>query len=189
MTNVSKSPERNTFQKEAYIARCEKEGTEPSESYLELFEIRNTKDLEWAKEEHTNDLEYDLRTTNWILEKARTNEYYAQNIYAALCNMRWCNVKGTDPAVTMNILKDELWSCSWRSAGGIVADMLEKGDYIDWYCSGMGGLNREYNDDETDAEWKARTKYVPEGVVTDEIKDDFQKIGWVPVPYDDSEQI
>ena len=182
---VSKSPERNTFQKENYLKRCAEEGKEPSQAYLEMFENWNTQDLEWAEEPKQNDLEYDLRTCDWILAKARANDYYAQNIYAALCNMRWCNVKGNDPAVTMEILKDELWSCTWRSAGGIVADMLQKGDYIDWYCSGMGGLNQDYLGNETDEEWQQRTKYVPEGVVTDEIREDFGKIGWVPSPWPD----
>jgi hypothetical protein len=135
----------------------------------------------WAEEnaqyEHRleNDLEYDLRTTEWILEKARTRDDYAQNIYAAMCNMRWQRLD------VFPILKEEYWSCSWRSAGGIVADMLQKGDYIDWYCSGMGGLSQDWNKDkETFEQWQARTKYVPEGSVTDEIRADFQKLGWIP---------
>ena len=52
----------------------------------------------------------------WFLEKIRTRKDYAQNVYAALCNMRW------QPAEVIPILKDEYWTCSWRSAGGIVAD-------------------------------------------------------------------
>jgi hypothetical protein len=174
--NVSSSPERHTFQAEGYIARCEKAGTEPSEDYLEMFKTfrqqdeENMVNPEWQKD----NLEYDLRSTIWILEKARAQDYYAQNIYAAMCNMRWQRV-GMWPA-----LKDQYWSCSWRSAGGIVADMLGKGDYIDWYCSGMGGLNREFDGDETNEQWRARTGYVPEGTVTEEIRKDFQILGWVP---------
>ena len=180
---VSKSPERNTFQKEAYIERCKKEGKEPNAAYLKMYDDWNKLGDKWAEEEHSNDLEYDLRTTDWILEKARTRDSYAQNIYAAMCNMRWANVKGIDPAVTMDLLKDEMWSCSWRSAGGIVADMLQKGDYIDWYCSGICGDG--YDGSETAEEWAKRTGYVPEGVVTDEIREDFGKIGWVPSPWPD----
>ncbi len=174
----SSSPERHTFQKEGYIKRCEEEGKEPREDYLNLFKTfreqdeENLVDPEWQK----NNLEYDLRTTEWILEKARTRDEYAQNIYAALCNMRWQRLD------VLPILKDEFWTCSWRSAGGIVADMLEKGDYIDWYCSGMGGL-ADYDTDPE--EWQARTKYVPEGTVTEEIRADFQKLGWVPSEWPD----
>jgi len=179
MTDVSKSPERNTFQLNNYIKRQEEEGKEPNEAYLNFWKSatqqdeENMVDPEWQR----NNLEYDLRSTDWILAKARARENYAQNIYAAMCNMRWCNVKGTDADVTMDILKDNLWSCSWRSAGGIVADMLQKGDYIDWYCSGIGGVVN-YDDE-------LREGYVPEGVVTEEIRGDFATLGWIPVPWDD----
>jgi hypothetical protein len=128
----------------------------------------------WAKNDKfanrpENDLEYDLRTTEWILAKARASNSYAQNIYAAMCNMRWQKLD------TFPILKDEYWSCSWRSAGGIVADMLQKGDYIDWYCSGIrNGVDMGGSPEEGPA------GYVPEATVTEEIRADFQKLGWIP---------
>ena len=181
MAEVSKSPERNTFQKEAYIKRCAKEGKTPSSSYLKMWDDATEQDSVWAEQEHKNDLEYDLRTTDWILEKVRTRDDYAQNLYAAMCNMRWQSREFWQE------LKGDTWSCSWRSSGGIIANMRQEGDYIDWYCSGMGGLNREYNDDETDAEWQARTGYVPEGVVTEEIELDLNRLGWRPVPWPDDD--
>jgi hypothetical protein len=91
--------------------------------------------------------------------------------------MRW------QPAEVFPILKDEYWSCSWRSAGGIVADFrraVVREDYMDWYCSGMGGLNGDYDGSETQEEWSARTNYVSEGTVTDEILADFAALGWTP---------
>jgi len=171
---ISKSPERHTFQKNAYIKRCKEDGKEPRPEIIQMYET-------WANEPEyenrpVNDLEYDLRTTEWILEKARTRDEYAQHIYAALSNMRWQKLD------VFPILKDEFWSCSWRSAGGIVANMLQKGDYMDWYCSGMGGV-ADYDTDPV--EWQARTKYVPEATVTEEIRADFQKLGWVPSEWPD----
>ena len=71
-------------------------------------------------------LEEELKASPLILEKIKDRRY-AQNVYAALCNMRWQRLD------VLPILKDEYWSCSWRHAGGIVADMLQKGDYIDWH--------------------------------------------------------
>ena len=171
---ASKSPERHTFQTNGYIERCKKEGKEPDPSIIQMYE-------RWAEESEyenrpENDLEYDLRSTDWILAKARASDAYAQNIYAAMCNMRWQRLD------VMPILKDEYWSCSWRSSGGIVADMLQQGDYIDWYCSGMGGLDGDYDPDggETFEQWQARTGYVSEGTVTDEILADFKALGWTP---------
>lgn len=181
MKKVSTSPHRNTFQVNAYLERCAKEGKEPSEAYLKLYQDAIADDDVWVSEEHVNDLEYDLRTTEWVLEKARNSRSYAQNIYAALCNMQWCK-KDTWP-----ILAEQYWSCSWRSAGGIVANMRQEGDYIDWYCSGMGGLNQEYDGKETAEQWQARTGFVSESVVTEEIRSDFDKLGWFPVPWKDDE--
>ena len=91
---------------------------------------RNLANPEWQK----NNLEYDLRSTKWICDKAKASESYAQNIYAAMCNQSW---QRND---VWPLLKGETYSCSWRYAGGIIADMREEGDYMDWYCSGMGGF-------------------------------------------------
>jgi hypothetical protein len=115
------------------------------------------------------DLEQDLWRSDEILHKIRTRKDYAQNVYAAMCNMRW------QSAEVFPILRDEYWSCSWRAAGGLVARLMGRGDYMDWYCSGIG--------DETPdtGRWVDRPKtYVPEGTVTDEIREDFAKVGWTP---------
>ncbi len=117
-------------------------------------------------------LENDLLQCDWIIAKAKANKSYAQNIYAALCNMEWQKLE------IWPILKEETWGCSWRYAGGLVARLIEQGDYLDWYCSGIGnGLG---NGDEDGSK-----KYAPEGIVSDEIEEDFLKLGWVPVPYED----
>jgi len=186
MTKVSKSPQRHTFQADAYVKRCAEEGNEVSEDYLNLYKSARQQDEEnmldpnWQKD----NLEYDLRSTDWILEKVRTRESYAQNLYAAICNNDFVKAEMW-PLLRMDPDKD-LWSASWRSAGGIVADMRQEGDYIDWYCSGSGGLNREYEGEETNEEWQKRTGYVPESVVTEEIEKDLYKLGWVVVKYDDA---
>jgi hypothetical protein len=180
---ISKSPERHTFQAEGYIARCEEKGEEPNEDYLNMYKSFRQQDEEnmvnpdWQKD----NMEYDLRSTDWILEKVRASDAYAQNLYAAMCNMQFIKLD------TMPILKNQRWSCSWRHSGGIVADMLQQGDYIDWYCSGMGGLSGYDKDSETYEQWQERTKYVPEGTVTDEIRKDLNRLGWAPVPWDDDE--
>lgn len=179
MSKISKSPERHTFQLDQAKERAAEDGKEVPEIYFEFWKSAKEQDEEnmvdpnWQKD----NLEYDLRSTDWILEKARTRDDYAQNIYAAMCNIRWQRLD------VIPILKDEYWSCSWRSAGGIVADMLQKGDYIDWYCSGMGGL-ATYDVTEGDA-YMSKMKYVPEGTVTEEIRVDFQKIGWIPSEWPD----
>lgn len=117
-----------------------------------------------------HNLEESIRACEWMLKKVVDNETYAQNLYAAMCN----NV--FQPNQVWPRLKDEYWSCSWRSAGGIVADLRGQGDYIDWYCSGIGGGLG--NGDETGIKG-----YVSESTVTDEIRQDLFAIGWTIEPY------
>jgi hypothetical protein len=133
----------------------------------------------------SNDLEQDIWQDDEILNKIRTRDDYAQNVYAAFCNMRWCP-RETFPALRQHPDKD-LWSVSWRGAGGLVARWQGNGDYMNWYCSGMGGLNLEYENIESDEDWKKRTGYVPEGVITEEVQADFARIGWFPVPWEDDD--
>jgi len=128
------------------------------------------------------DLVEDIRNSSEIMAKiSAEDKSYAQNLYAAWCNMQWCK---RDPENVWPILTEEYWHCSWRSAGGIVADLRNKGeDYMDYYCSGIrGGLSMNSKEDD---EYFERTKYVSEGEVTDEILEDLDKLGWFPVPYKD----
>lgn len=126
-----------------------------------------------------HNLEADIRACDWMLKKVVDSEIYAQNLYAAMCNMRF------QKREVLPILKDQYWSCTWRSAGGIVADMLGRGDYIDWYCSGIS--NTQELDDNGNAveDHYTRMKFVPEGTVTEEIADDLYTIGWVPYEWED----
>jgi len=184
---ISKSPERHTFQAEAYVERCKEEGKEPSEDYLNIYKSAKQRDEEnianpeWQKD----NMEYDLRSTQWIIDKAK-DDAYAQNLYAAMCNNDFTKND------VIPILTEKRWSCSWRHAGGIIADMQGKGDYIDWYCSGIRDA-KILDDDEFRALTKEQQehyiqgkKFVSEGVVTDEIRADLLKLGWIVID-DESE--
>ena len=112
-----------------------------------------------------HNLEESIRACEWMLKKVVDSETYAQNLYAAMCN----NV--FQPNQVWPRLKDEYWSCSWRSAGGIVADLRGQGDYMDWYCSGIFGAGED-----------SFQGYVSESTVTDEIRQDLFAIGWTVEP-------
>lgn len=179
----SSSPDRHTFQKERYIKRKEEAGEEISQDYLDMFEqVLEDARNKWSDpKSKINSMEWDLVTTDWILEKVRGDGVYAQNLYAAMCNNDFQKLD------VMPILKGQTWSCSWRYAGGIVADMQQNGDYIDWYCSGI--KNRHPDDVDTSnlteeqlAWHKEADAYVGEGCITEEIQIDLQRLGWVPVP-------
>jgi hypothetical protein len=176
MKKVASSPERHTFQKEGYVKRCEEEGKEPNPNYVNMYKTwreqdeENLKDPAWQK----NNMEYDLRSSKEMCDKVKASDAYAQNLYAAMCNMEW-RKRDLWPE-----MKEENWGCSWRSAGGIIADMREEGDYVDWYCSGIGNDDTGYG-----LNGRRANGYVPEGVVTEEIELDLNLLGWRPVPYNE----
>ena len=181
---ISSSPDRYTFQKEKYIKRCREEGRDLDDpnvqAVLQFYDHardqaeQHAQDPEWQK----HNLEFDLRVTDWIIAKVRDSRAYAQNLYAALCNNQFQKQE------VWPILKDQVWSCSWRYAGGIVADMRGRGDYIDWYCSGI----RDATPMEQ-SEWNMLSQeqqefhleslaYVGESTVTDDIREDLARLGW-----------
>jgi hypothetical protein len=84
------------------------------------------------------------------IERIRTDTEFAQRVYAALCNKGWRR-------------GDEGFSCSWRAAGAIVADLRREGDYLDWYCSG--------GEDDP---------------VASDVRDALAPFGWEPCPLDDA---
>jgi hypothetical protein len=97
------------------------------------------------------------------------NDDYAQKMYAALCNMRWQEEWDVSDYLLQNldrihrrfpIRERQIYSCSWRYAGGLVASVrCRNEDYMDYYCSGN------------------------EGVVDQEIKEDLDKLGWASLPW------
>lgn len=121
-----------------------------------------------------NDIEYDLedemRNSPEIIA-SMANKNTAEQFYAALCNMRWKKIKyDTDDVIIIDKLSGnnvDLWSCSWRGAGSIIADLRFIYDksctegYMDYYCSGNEG-------------------YVHPTVATA-----LNKLGWTPVSWDD----
>ena len=162
LTKISTSPDRDDFAKSL-------EDNDQQLSFLQdmrSMKIQQESDPEWQKD----NLEWDLRTSVEMVERVRASEVYAQNLYAAMCNREFQR-NDTWPRLT-----DQVWSCSWRYAGGIVADMRGTGDYMDWYCSGI--RNDGYQDD---LDTVMPDSYVSEGVVTDEIRADLFDLGWLVI--------
>lgn len=117
-------------------------------------------------------MQTDMMEAEWFRNKVKLSKPYAQNLYAAMCNNEF------QKQDTWEVLTDNRWSCSWRAAGVVVSTLCEQGDYMDWYCSGMGG----FADYETDPEkYYEETGYVKESEVTDEIRKDLLKLGWVVI--------
>ena len=169
---ISRSDKRHTFQLEKYLESCKEKNEEPDKDYVEMYKnifLSHNNRFD-DHEKRVNNMEYDLLTTGWILEKVRNSDSYAQNLYAAMCNNSFCKND------VWPIIAEQYWSCSWRHAGGIIADMREKGDYIDWYCSGIRGSN-----DMGGSPPELENNYVSEGDVTDKIREDLLRLGWIVV--------
>jgi len=181
---ISSSPDRHTFQKQKYIEGCLEAGQSLDDpavrAMLEIYEswaLREEENLvnaEWQK----NNMEFDMRTSDWMVAKVCESRVYAQNLYAALCNNTF------QKQDVWTILKDQRWSCSWRHAGGIVADMRGEGDYVDWYCSGIRDTTPMEQTEwdmltlEQQTFHKESQAHVGEGTVTDEIREDLGRLAW-----------
>jgi hypothetical protein len=106
-------------------------------------------------------LERDVKRTDWIVDKIRKTEIYAQNFYAALCNNQY------QPEDVWGILSNVKWECSWRASATIICEIREDDNYHAWYCSGTGFSGVDF------------FGFVEESYVTEEIEDDIKKIGWI----------
>ena len=172
MSKLNASPERNSFAINNARRRAEEKGEDPDQNdYIEFLksDLEQKREREQDPKWQENNMEYDLRSAKWICDKAKASKSYAQNLYAAMCNNYFQKL------AVMPILKNLKWSCSWRYAGGIVADMREQGDYIDWYCSGIkGGIDLGGGIEED-----PHPTWVGESHITDEIRKDLQLLGWV----------
>lgn len=71
------------------------------------------------------DFEGDLAEA--LAERIKADDAFAGATYAALCNVDWGHEKGST------------YSCSWRYAGGLIAQIRGEGDYLNWYCYGGEG--------------------------------------------------
>lgn len=182
-TGLNSSPSRGTFQINNLIKHVEN-GTKSAEAAEEMIDFYKShaelrQEQEATEEWREDNMEYDLRSNTWICDKVKSDDVYAQNLYAAMCNN---DFQRND---MIPILKDQKWHCSWRHAGGIIADMQEQGDYIDWYCSGIRNtapIEQSAWDDltlEEQQRYKEQEAYVAESVVTDEIRSDLKKLGWL----------
>ena len=72
-------------------------------------------------------LESDLKTSTAIGELVQ-DEDTANALYAAMCNRAWRHIESGD-----------VWACSWRYSGGVVAEIRGVGDYMSHYCTGNEG--------------------------------------------------
>lgn len=154
-----------------YLDRCDRSGEDPNPDHIKMYEDfdREHEHRFDSHDQRVNNLEWDIVSCEWMSEKVRSDDVYAQNLYAAFCNNEFQKLD------VIPILKNETWGCSWRSAGGIIADIQQHGDYLNWYCSGI------MSDPEEDGGTKG---YVSESVVTNEIREDLKKIGWIVVEDD-----
>lgn len=89
-------------------------------------------------------LEKDLLHSAELKKKIRGSRTLAENWYAAFCNNEFYLTEDTSVR----------WTCSWRYAAKILADVHQEGDYFDWFLSGN------------------------EGKIVDAVRDDLFSLGW-----------
>jgi len=95
------------------------------------------------------DLAEEMASDTIVVEYLRDRDI-AVEFYSALCNVDWYAKKPPLPDDELIIWKlkgerDSAWSCSWRTAGGYIAEIRNKyhntnENYMDFYCSGNEGV-------------------------------------------------
>ena len=114
-------------------------------------------------------LEYEMKENSLVI-KYLGDQNIAYDFYRALCNMRWrkVGVLSEEEQIIDKLkgIESDYWSCTWRYAGSIIADIrnthyLTDENYINYYCAGN------------------------EGIVTELVKECFEKMGWEPYPWKD----
>lgn len=100
-------------------------------------------------------VELDLYRHEDICHRLETDDIFAQEMYAALCNNQF---------FPLDTPTAEPWTCSWRYAGDMISSLrsmrgLHHEGYLDWYCSGN------------------------EGLVSDTVQEAFRELGWDIRPY------
>jgi len=94
------------------------------------------------------DLEYALKTSDYIRSRCRADRLYAEALYRALCDVKWISKH------PFHILKDESWKCTWREAAAIVGDLASTtdvlSDHLDWYSVGKEGYIERYIKEDLD---------------------------------------
>lgn len=154
----AKSPDRFSFIINETKSRLEKDPDNQHLKNLLAFyrKCREENEEKPVEEEKRYNLEYDLRSCEWLVKKCKESEKYSQNLYAALCDNEF---KKTD---LLDSFLNTTWFTSWRGAGGIVANLREKGDYIEFYCSGMSNKDGR----------------MAEGEISKEVEEDLRTLGW-----------
>ena len=66
--------------------------------------------------------------------RLKEDEDFGIELWSAMANVGWSHE--SNPGAD--------FGHSFRGAGALIADMLGKGDYIDWYCSGPDNVVSEY---------------------------------------------
>ena len=107
---ISKSPDRGTFQIKKLVETVEL-GTakaEDVEGTIQVFKSwqQQQLELEETNEWKKDNMEYDLRSTQWIIDKVKVDDVYAQHLYASMCNNDFTKND------VWPILTEKKWSCS-----------------------------------------------------------------------------
>ncbi len=91
---------------------------------------RRKRRLEVRSPDDAPSLRTDLLSSQRIADRVK-NICFATDLYRALCNTEWMR-------------NERRWQTSWRSAGGIIADLRDLNEeYTDFYCSGDEGVVAE----------------------------------------------
>lgn len=78
-------------------------------------------------------------------ERIKQDSIFCKDIYSALTNLEWVQSDGT------------VYGATFRYVGGLIADIREEGNYMDWYCcKGEGFASDEIQEAMSMKGWTCR---------------------------------
>jgi len=81
------------------------------------------------------DQKFDDDFRELFTKQLRENEEFGKELWSALANVDWLHEDDENKTKC---------GYSFRSAGALIASMLCRGDYMDWYCSAPDGVVSEH---------------------------------------------
>mgnify|MGYP003325198580 CR=1 FL=1 len=93
-------------------------------------------------------VKFENAIAKYLGERMKTDDELCSNVWSSLANVDWYYILDEKDFGAV--------SYSWRAAGGLISNIIDRGSYMDWYMSG------------------------PDAVVNEEFRRVMKKAGFIP---------
>lgn len=102
-------------------------------------------------------LEQNIKNTKWLVQKIKKNQFYAQNLYAALCYHTFVKANAYDILCANHVTINSL------AAAQLMIEFYPETIELDWIPTNV---------------YKIAAGFVRPGYITSEVAQDLNQLGW-----------